>query len=631
MSSRAQTKSSFLFVILSLALFAPVAIAQRGGGGHGGGGMGGMGARSGGMSSGFHSSSSFSSGARSSSYGSRGFSAPTQGYSRSYSAPAPQRFSSPSQFSSPGRSSYSSPGRYSYSSPGRTAPSASPRSPANSTARYSSNAPSWYSAPSRSALDTRGGMTAPSARYYDSGRVGSTSSAARDPFGLSGAHTNGARSYSLSGSGVTGPASARTEAALRQTQRGEGSSIAQHGTARTSAAASPWGDASQRTGSASRSTLSSTGSLSSSTGSLSRARGAAPDVRSNVPAQRMPASSLARGTSASGLSTTARSERSRTAQRDAVNRLTRLNGTNPQAAHDVLRRSEAITTATSVGVKIGVGATTSVMHGAHNSTWWCNPHSGHGCHPGACCGANWWWGCSSFWWPWWGPFWGFAWGFWWWGSPYYADPYAYSYAPPPVYYSTIVYPEQQEPVHEAVAAAQPQAPAEAPAPAQAGDNTAHGISELLAIGDVAFHERRYSDAVFAYAKAVELAPKDGVLRLIFSDALFAAGAYHDAASALRRALELDPKLVASTIDKHALYADASELDHQLAALEDYVQTHFSDDDARLLLAANDLFAGRASRSVDILTSPFGAGARESNAGKLILARAEEVAGAPAPK
>ena len=307
-----------------------------------------------------------------------------------------------------------------------------------------------------------------------------------------------------------------------------------------------------------------------------------------------------------------------------MTRLARLNNSNPKAAHDVLRNSEAISTATSVAVHTGLGAATSVVHGNHNTTWWCHSHSGN-CHSGCCWGAGWWWGWSSWWWPWWGPVWGWAWGWWWWGSPYYYAPYAYSYAPPPVYYSTIVYPDQQEPQHEAVGAAQPAQPD------GAADNTAHGISELLAIGDQAFHERRYSDAVFAYAKAVELAPKDGVLRLIFSDALFAAGAYHDAAAAMRRAFELEPKLAASSIDKHALYADASELDHQIAALEDYVQTHFSDDDARLLLAANELFAGHAQRCVDILKSPFGAKVLESNAGKLILARAEEVAGAASPK
>jgi hypothetical protein len=591
--------------------------------------MGGRGG--GGMSSGFHSSSfSSGSGMRSSGWGGRSFSAPTQSYYRSYSAPAPQRFSAPSQYSSSSRSSYAS--------PSRTAPSTSRRYAPESTARSTSYAPSWYSASSRSALDSRASLNAPSARYADTGRVQPTSSAARDSFGLGG--LGGARTYSVASSGVAGPASVRTQA-LRATQRGEGSLSAQHESTRSTLSASPWGDASRGAGVTSRATAATaqragsetrggvaraSGAASSRNDSLSLARGATSYSRSNVPAQMMPTSSLT--SSSAGLRNTAtRTEQGRAAQRDAVSRLTRLNDSNPKAAHDVLRTSETITSATNVAVRTGLGAATSVVHGAHNTTWWCHSHSGSGCHPGACCGANWWWGCSSWWWPWWGPVWGWAWGFWWWGSPYYYDPYAYYYAPPPVYYSTAVYPEQQEPTHEAVAAAQP--PAQPEGAAQ--DNTAHGISELLAIGDQAFHERRYSDAVFAYAKAVELAPKDGVLRLIFSDALFAAGAYHDAAAALRRALELDPKLAASSIDKHALYADASELDHQIAALEDYVQTHFSDDDARLLLAANQLFAGRAQACVDLLKTGFGTKVRESNAGKLILARAEEVAGASAPK
>jgi tetratricopeptide (TPR) repeat protein len=150
------------------------------------------------------------------------------------------------------------------------------------------------------------------------------------------------------------------------------------------------------------------------------------------------------------------------------------------------------------------------------------------------------------------------------------------------------------------------------------------VSEYLALGDKAFREARYNDAVLSYAKAVEASPGDGVLHLVFSDALFAAGEYHFAASALRRALELDPKLVNSVVDKHGFYGDPTDLDRQITQLEKFLETHFADDDARLVLAANYLFAGRAAQASELLESSLSTSVRESSAGQLILARAHEL-------
>jgi len=151
------------------------------------------------------------------------------------------------------------------------------------------------------------------------------------------------------------------------------------------------------------------------------------------------------------------------------------------------------------------------------------------------------------------------------------------------------------------------------------------VSEYLSLGDRAFREGRYSDAVYAYAKATEYAPGDGVLHLILSDALFATGDYHYAAFALRKAIELDPKLIEASVDKHAFYGDPTELDRQLALLARYVEDHFVDDDARLLLAANYLFADRPSQAADLLDSAFSLAVRESSAGKVIYARARALA------
>src|SRR5204863_6739362 len=104
-----------------------------------------------------------------------------------------------------------------------------------------------------------------------------------------------------------------------------------------------------------------------------------------------------------------------------------------------------------------------------------------------------------------------------------------------------------------------------------------------------------------------------------------------AAYAIRRAIELDPKLLASVVDKHSFYGDPTELDRHLAALERFVESHYLDDDARLVLAANDLFAARPSQAVELLSAPSSASVRESSAGQAILARARELATAPAAK
>ncbi len=144
----------------------------------------------------------------------------------------------------------------------------------------------------------------------------------------------------------------------------------------------------------------------------------------------------------------------------------------------------------------------------------------------------------------------------------------------------------------------------------------------LILGDRAFREERFGDAVHYYAKAVEFGGEEGVLYLILSDALFATGDYHYAAYALRRALELDPALMESVIDKRSFYSDARAFDRQLATLELYLEDHFLDDDARLVLAANYLFGGRPAAAVDLLSSSFSEDVRESDAGRLLLESAQ---------
>jgi len=246
--------------------------------------------------------------------------------------------------------------------------------------------------------------------------------------------------------------------------------------------------------------------------------------------------------------------------------------------------------------------------------------------------------------------WGFnyAWNIGWnscWYSAYgsYWSPWRRSsiWCPRPYYNSTVIYErliyrdryedevEGGYDTYEDAPAAQGDAVAEAPAPMDLVQTMNRAADYYLVLGDRAFREGRYGDAVHFYAKAVEFSGDEGILYLILSDALFATGDYHYAAFALRKAIELDPEIIASVIDKHSFYNDPKDFDRQLAVLEGYVEDHFINNDARLVLAANYLFGGRPAAAVDLLENRFSLDVRESPAGNAILEAAKAIQhGAP---
>ena len=336
-------------------------------------------------------------------------------------------------------------------------------------------------------------------------------------------------------------------------------------------------------------------------------------------------------------------------QVESIRRLDRLAKRDPTKATEVLKRGREISVATDAAVRTAVGVSLNMACGGNsgNNCFWdpCHQWTNH-CAPF----WNWWWSPSCSWW--WSscccPWWGYGYGCGYWSNPcgYWYGGYSgcwsnVCYAPYPVYYASVVYDNYAPPASEVIYVEQPAAEvaqeADAPVVAQGeGSITvaapeAGGIggaragaqgaaSHHLELGDAAFREGRYSDAVHDYAKAVELQPGEGVLHLILSDALFATGDYHYAAYALRRALELDPTLVDSVVDKHSFYGDPSEFDRQLDLLERYLEDHFLDDDARLLLSANYLFGGKISQAADLLQSPFSLATRDSAAGRVLLER-----------
>ena len=242
---------------------------------------------------------------------------------------------------------------------------------------------------------------------------------------------------------------------------------------------------------------------------------------------------------------------------------------------------------------------------------------------------------------------GFGWG-WnscWWRPSCWSPCYGWSY-PSWYWYPSVVWIDHDEPlvvervverevVRETIIevdATPPAAPVAAdarlvePSAPEAVVQALHAAAKQhLDEGDRAFLEGRYADAVHHYARAVECSPQDGALHLVLADALFATGDYHYCAWSLRRAFELEPALFDAQVDKRGFYRDPAEFDRQLVLAEGFLEDHFLDDDARLVLAANYHWARRHGDCVALLESAFSVGVRDSLCGARILARAHEAA------
>jgi len=372
---------------------------------------------------------------------------------------------------------------------------------------------------------------------------------------------------------------------------------------------------------------------------LSRARGASAPTRTGAPAKES-------GRSDPAVSTELRKQRyERTARR-----LEQLDSKDPGRAREVMRTGEALAIATQTSLRLAVGVGFGTTGGGTGMCFW-DPNNAGYCSPVNTwmntCGpySYWWWNNCTYWWPSWGWSFGVSWG---WGNcGWYTHPYWYYpgycyWAGSPWWYSGVIYedsyaPTQQvvvEHVYEEQPAAEAQPAGEAapagnlppekrdPALAQA---LARSAQQYVALGDLAFSERRYGDAVSHYAKAIEYAPDDAVLYMLLSDALFATGDYHYAASALRKALDLEPRLVDTIVDKHAVYGDPQEFEKQLGYLENYLKDNFLDEDARLVLGANYLFGNKPHQALDLLQSSFSLEVRKTRVGALLYERAQKLA------
>lgn len=332
---------------------------------------------------------------------------------------------------------------------------------------------------------------------------------------------------------------------------------------------------------------------------------------------------------------------------EGTRRIREIAGRDPQRARDIDRAGRVVSRATGAALNAGL----AVSLGYYGSGWnlalgynWGGYYGGYN----GCYGNYWYWwgyggyGYSSYCHPFSYPYYCYY-GYW----PRYRSWYPNSYSPYysyPSYYSSVitryVYDEpqtetvyvetepaeqvEQVPVGEGAAYALPRTAEAADSGQVPSSSSERATGQYLTLGDQAFRDGRYADAVHFYARAVQFSPAEGVLWLVLSDGLFATGDYHYGAFALRKALELDPTLVSNVIDKHDFYSAGADFDRQLAVLEGYVLDHTGDADAVLMLAANYLFGGRPAAAVDLLESDAGVAVRLEDGGALLLEAARQV-------
>ncbi|MCI0621003.1 MAG: tetratricopeptide repeat protein [Acidobacteria bacterium] len=112
---------------------------------------------------------------------------------------------------------------------------------------------------------------------------------------------------------------------------------------------------------------------------------------------------------------------------------------------------------------------------------------------------------------------------------------------------------------------------------------------LIDYGSSFFKNADYQTAAKLFKRAIDLDQKLPVVHIAYGDSLFALGRFDEATQAILTGLEIYPKYAENPINRREFYNNPSEFDRQLRNLENYVNSHPSNLNARFLLGYNYFF------------------------------------------
>jgi tetratricopeptide (TPR) repeat protein len=112
---------------------------------------------------------------------------------------------------------------------------------------------------------------------------------------------------------------------------------------------------------------------------------------------------------------------------------------------------------------------------------------------------------------------------------------------------------------------------------------------LIDYGSSFFKNADYQTAAKLFKRAIDLDQKLPVVHIAYGDSLFALGRFDEATQAILTGLEIYPKYAENPINRREFYNNPLEFDRQLRNLENYVNTHPSNLNARFLLGYNYFF------------------------------------------
>jgi len=136
---------------------------------------------------------------------------------------------------------------------------------------------------------------------------------------------------------------------------------------------------------------------------------------------------------------------------------------------------------------------------------------------------------------------------------------------------------------------------------------------LIDYGSSFFKNADYQTAAKLFKKAIDLDQKLPVVHIAYGDSLFALGRFDEATQAILTGLEIYPKYAENPINRREFYNNPSEFDHQLKNLENYVNTHPSNLNARFLLGYNYFFTQAYEKAEEQLKAALSSESLHSSA------------------